>query len=409
MHEKLSQDFAMKAAELCSLGMGYPAWFGDKSSILYLLDKGYTLEEARDYAMAGCVVHVVPHKTAATWPINMSMPKVLELALNDGIDPRTGKQLGLKTGKFEDFNYDDLYKAFKEQVKYILKDAAIYNAKRLYRAAMMPQLAASLFFDDCIKRGQDPLGGGCRYQDCMYILPIGLIDVADSLAAVKQRVFEEGAVSKQELIDALKANFDGKESIRKLLLSSHKYGNDDDYADNIAADLYSWLCELMGTIDAPYGSKWVVAPHSVALHGAAGRKVGALPSGRLAGVSLADGAVSPCQGADVNGPTGVINSAGKIDQVRLLGVLLNVKFHPSALKTKDDLRNLLAFIKTYLIDYGGKHIQFNVISRETLLDAQEHPERYRNLVVRVAGYSALWVELDRTIQNEIISRTEHSL
>jgi formate C-acetyltransferase len=164
----------------------------------------------------------------------------------------------------------------------------------------------------------------------------------------------------------------------------------------------------MDKIDACYGAKYVCAPHNLSFHGAAGRKVGALPSGRLAGVSLADGAVSPCQGADIKGPTAVLKSAGKIDHVPLYGTLLNMKFNPSALKTRDDLEKFLAMIRTYLVEYGGKHIQFNVVSKETLLDAQAHPERYRNLIVRVAGYSALWVELDRTIQNELIARTEHS-
>lgn len=411
VHENLSPEFAMKAAELCSLGLGYPAWFGDKTTIPYLLNRGRTLEEARDYALAGCVVHVVPHKTAGVWPIFFSMGKVLELALNDGVDPRLGKQLGPKTGRFEDFTcYDELYQSFKEQAKYFITEAAkSLNEIRLFRAAAMPQVFASCFFDDCIKRGQNALGGGCRYQDIMYLLPLGIIDVVDSLASTKQRVFEEGSVSKQELMAALKANFEGKEHIRRLLLSSHKYGNDDDYADSIAVDLYSWLTRLLDTIDACYGVKYVNAPHSVAHHGAAGKKCGALPSGRLAEVALADGAVSPCQGVDVKGPTAVIKSAGKIDQLPILGALFNMKFHPSALDTKSDLNKFLALIKTYLVDFGGKHIQFNVVSRETLLDAQAHPERYRNLIVRVAGYSALWVELDRTMQNEIISRTEHSL
>ncbi len=410
VHENLSSDFAMKAAELSKLGLGYPAWFGDKSAIAYLLSKGCTLEEARDYALAGCVIHVIPHKTAPTHPILMSMPKILELAMNDGVDPRLGKQLGPKTGKFMDLSYDELCESFKKQAEYFLmKTAKSMNERRLYRSSIMPQLAGSCFFDDCIKRGQDALSGGTVYQhSCMYLLPIGVTDVADSLAAIKHRVYEEKSVSKQELMDALSANFEGKEATRQLLLSSPKYGNDDDYADSIVTDLYRWLSRFLDTLEAPYGARYVASPHNIASHGASGVRVGALPSGRLGGVSLSDGAVSPCQGVDVKGPTAVIQSAAKIEQEPLLGALLNMKFHPSALKTKDDLEKFLALIKAYLIGYEGKHIQFNVISRETLLDAQAHPENYRNLVIRVAGYSALWVELDRTIQNEIISRTEHS-
>ena len=241
------------------------------------------------------------------------------------------------------------------------------------------------------------------------MLPIGVVDVADSLAAVKKYIYEEGSISKKELMEALEVNFEGKEDIRQRLLSAPKYGNDEDYVDYIVADLYNWLCEIVGEIDTPYGSKYVPAPHNLSFHGACGRRVGALPSGRLAEVSLADGAVSPCQGADRKGPTAVINSAGKINHIPLFGTLFNMKFHPNALKTKEDLSKFLTLIRTYFDNYGGKHIQFNVIDRKTLLDAQAHPDRYRNLVVRVAGYSALWVELDHKIQNEIIARTEQTL
>jgi pyruvate formate-lyase/glycerol dehydratase family glycyl radical enzyme len=409
-HESLSPDFAMKGAELNRLGLGFPAWFGDKTSIEYLLKMGTTLEEARGYTLAGCVLHVIPGRTAACWPIIMSMPKVLELTLWDGFDPVAGKQFGLKTGRFENFKtYDDLYQAYKKHVRFFLTRAAKdLNEARLFTSGLVPQLFASCLFDDCIRRGQNALGGGSRYQQgSMYLLPIGIIDVADSLAAVRKCVYEEGSISNRELMEALQVNFEGKEDLRRLLLSAPKYGNGDDYVDRIAADLYSWLCELLGEIDACYGAKYVCAPHSLSFQGPAGRKVGALPSGRLAGLALADGGVSPCQGADSNGPTAVIRSAGRIDHTPIFGTLFNMKFHPSALKTREDLQKFLSLIKTYFHDYGGKHIQFNVIDRGTLLDAQKHPERYRNLVIRVAGYSALWVELDAHIQDEIIKRTEH--
>lgn len=411
VHENLSKDFAIKAAELCSLGLGYPAWFGDKTAIDFFVKRGHTLEEARDYALGGCVLHVIPHKTGGTWPILLNMPKILELALNDGVDPRTGKQFGPKTGKFGDLNYDKICEAFIAQSEYFLKECAqVLNSNRLFRSTHTPHLITSCFFDDCIKRGQDTLQGGCRYQQYgQYLLPIGLIDAVDSLAALKHRVFDEKSISKQELINALKENFEGKDAIRKLLLDSPKYGNDDDYADQIAADLYRWLSELTDKTDACYGAKFTCAPHNLSFHGATGLKVGALPSGRLAGVSLADGAVSPCQGNDTEGPTAVLKSAGKVNQVPLYGTLLNMKFNPSSLKTKEDLEKFVSLIKTYLIDLGGKHVQFNVIGKQTLIDAQAHPDRYRNLVVRVAGYSALWVELNPTMQNEIIARTEYSL
>ena len=411
-HKNISREFAMKGAELCALGLGYPAWFGDKASIDYLVNMGASLEEARDYALAGCVLHVIPHKTATTWPTVVNIPKILEITLHNGVDPRLGTQVGPKTGDFERLTtFDALRDALKDQIRYFLGYSTNYlNKVRLFRAANMPDIFVSCFFDDCIKRGRSVIDGGSHYQQgSMYMLPIGVVDVGDSLAALKKYVYEERTLSGKELLEAMDANFQGKEEIRRRLLDAPKYGNDDDYVDEIVRDLYDWLCEITGEIETAYGSRYGTAPHNLSFHGAFGQRVGALPSGRLAGVSLADGAVSACQGADRSGPTALINSAGKINQVPLFGTLFNMKFHPSALKTKEDLSKFLALIGTYLDDYGGKHIQFNVIDRKTLLDAQAHPDGYRNLVVRVAGYSALWVELSRSIQNEIIARTEHTL
>jgi pyruvate-formate lyase len=411
-HENLSPEFALKAAQVCSLGMGYPAWFGDRASISYLMAKGATLEEARDYAIAGCVLHVIPHKTAATWPTVVSMAKIFEITLYNGFDPGVGKQVGPETGHFEDSNtFEDLYNAFKAQVKYFLARSTSYlNRVRLFRADKLPDLFVSSFFDDCIKKGESVIAGGARYQyGSMYLIPVGVVDVGDSLAAIKKCVFEDHSIAKKELIDALRANFEGKDNIRRQLLAVSKFGNDNDYVDSIVADLYAWLTITMNNIEGPYGSRYENAPHSLSFHGAAGRKVGALPSGRFANISLADGAVSPCQGADQAGPTAVIKSAGKIDHAPIFGTLFNMKFHPSALKSKDDIMKFLALVKVYFEVYGGKHLQFNVVDRKTLIEAQENPQSNRNLVVRVAGYSAHWVELDRKIQNEIIARTEHSL
>jgi formate C-acetyltransferase len=228
------------------------------------------------------------------------------------------------------------------------------------------------------------------------------------MAAIKKRVFEEGSIGKRELIEALKCNFEGKEEIRNLLLSVPKYGNDDDYIDNIANDMYRSWQQMVTQLDAGFGSKYMAGAYSVGGHVPAGARTGALPSGRLAGSTLADGSVSPSQGVDVKGPTAVINSCCKIDQSQILCTLLNMKFQPSTLKNLDDRKKLLALIRTYF-DEGGKHIQFNMVERETLLDAQAHPELHRNLIVRVAGYSAFFTELSRGIQDEIIARTGHQL
>jgi formate C-acetyltransferase len=414
VHEKMDEGFAMKAAELSALGLGYPAWFGDRTTIPFLVNQGVPLEEARDYAIAGCTISCVPGRMSPARVFFGNIPKIFELALFNGVDPRTGKQIGPQTGYFEEFDtYDKLYEAYRKQVRHCLEEAtADCNKARIFQPSVLPQLFPSILLDDCIKRGLPSNGGGTRYQQGMwYLLPSGPIDVADSLAAIKKCVYEDGKITKKQLMDALAANFEGEEyqKVRRVLLAAPKYGNDDDYVDLIARDIYRMLDEELARLDGGYGTKYVDAPHSVASHGNMGRRVGALPSGRLAGVSLADANLSPCQGMDRNGPTAVILSAGKIDQLPMQGSLLNQKFHPSSLKGKDDLRKFLALIKTYLINLGGKHIQFNIVDRRTLLDAQENPDKYTSLVVRVAGYSALWIELDRVVQNEIIARTEQSL
>jgi len=320
-HDRISPEFVMRAAELTSLGLGYPAWFGDEATIPYLLgpNMGATLEEARDYQISGCVITTIPHKTPPTWPIQPNMGKLVELALYSGFDPTTGNQVGPKTKRFEDMeSVDEFYQAYCEQLKFFIKESAYYlNRMRLHRALLVPQVFHSAFFDDCIKRGKSPLDGGCRYQgSSMYVLPIGLMDAADCMAAIKKVVFDDKKITREKLLESLAANFEGYEDIRQLLLDAPKFGNDDDYVDNFAADLYSDCARISAGVDACFGAHYVVAPHSLRFHSLFGRKVGALPSGRLAGYSLADGAVSPCQGVDVQGPTASINSAGKIDQVR---------------------------------------------------------------------------------------------
>jgi formate C-acetyltransferase len=243
-----------------------------------------------------------------------------------------------------------------------------------------------------------------------YFLPGGPMDVVDSLAAIKKCVYEDKLITAKQLLEALAANFEGEKNqgIRRTLLSVPKYGNDNDYVDLIARDFYAMLDRELAQIDGCYGTKYVSAPHTVAINGPMGKVIGALPSGRLAWTALADGNMSPCQGMDKKGPTAVIKSAGKIDYLPMQGSLMNMKFTPTTLKTEDDIKKCLGLIKTYLIDFGGKHIQFNVVDKKTLIDAQEHPEKHKGLVVRVAGYSAFWVELNRMTQNDIIARTEQT-
>lgn len=406
--EKSPEDFILKGLELVRMGIGYPAFFNDGPSIEYLTQQGIPVETARDYCVAGCVQHLLPTQSGPPDVAFLNFPKMLEFAMHDGIDPRNGRQLGPATGKFEDFRtFEEFLGAFEKQLQHFSEESGkIRIFQRLARVAVAPTIFSSCLVDDCIKRGKNVLADGPRFTYPAQT-PVGIIDTVDSLAAVKKCVFDEGTVGKKELMDALAANFKGKEDVRKLLLSAPKYGNDDDHVDRIAADLYEWWQNMVCQIDGPYGAKHKPMPYSISSHGAAGKRVGALPSGRLSGISLADGSVSPCQGSDVTGPTAVLNSAGKINQLPLLGTLLNMKFHPSALATTDDLRKLGVLIRTYF-EYGGKHIQFNVVDKKTLLDAQVHPEMHRDLIVRVAGYSAMFNDLQRGVQDEIIKRTEYA-
>jgi len=412
-HEKLNFDFAMRAIEVCKKGLGFPAWFADTPAIEYLLSQGATLEEARNWAVGGCVLHTIVGKTPSTIPTVINIGKIFEITLNNGRDPlRQGKLIGLQTGELSDFKcYEDFMDAFKKQLKYFINIATNHSNKvRVIRSINYPELFISALFDDCIKKGDSIIGSGGRYQfNAQYALTGGVVDAANSLAALKKCVFEDKTISPDLLMKALSANFEGYEDVHKILLAAPKYGNDDDYVDEIVAEIYNFLCNTLKDIDGAFGSKYVESPHSLSWHGSMGNSVGALPSGRKAHTALADGALSPCQGTDKSGPSAVINSAGKVDQVPIFGTLLNMKILPSSLKTPEDSMKLLSLIRTYFSTHKGKHIQFNIVDRETLLDAQKNPQKHRNLVVRVAGYSALFVELNKTIQQEIIDRTEHTL
>lgn len=409
-HEHMDPNFIMRCIEVDKLGMGFPAWFNDEPTIEYLLERGATMAEARDYAIGGCVLHNVVGKTPTTWPSVMNYAKIFELAMNNGVDPRMDQAFGPETGKFEDFeNYEDIVNAFKEQTKFFIKESTTYlNKASIFRGDYLPETFVSLFFDDCLNKAKPVAQGGAKYAiNCFYVLPVGIVDVANALYALKKLVYEEKKVDRTELMKALHANFEGYEELQQELWNLPKFGNDYEEVDEICANIYTWLCDYVNEIPAPFGARYEVAPHSIAFHANMGLKTGALPSGRKAGLSLADGAVSAAQGTDTNGPTAVINSAGRIDHARIFGTLFNMKFMPKAMATPEDRMKVANLIRTFFGTHKGKHIQFNVVDKETLIDAKAHPENYRNLIVRVAGYSALWVELNEAVKDELIARTSN--
>jgi formate C-acetyltransferase len=266
----------------------------------------------------------------------------------------------------------------------------------------------SSLLDGAITAGKEMLARTMPFENGAVLNPVGMINVADSLAAVKKLVYDEKVVSMARLQAALAADWQGEENqqIRRWCLAAPKYGNDDDYVDDLARELYQFWAETAKRLPTCLGGTHKPAAISITSQAPGGALTGATPDGRYAGECLADGTMSAMRGRDVRGPTGLVKSAAKIDQVPYQATLMNIRFHPSGLESREDLQKLAILIRTYF-HLGGKHVQFNVVTSETLLDAQQHPEHYRDLVVRVAGYSAYFVQLSKAVQDEIIGRTEH--
>ena len=409
VHEGTPDALLLKALEVVRTGIGMPAFIGDKSYIGYLVNQGVPLSDARNYALAGCIDVNLPGKSRINAFGMFIVPRVFEIALNNGIDPRSGKQLGPKTGEFESFEaFDDFMNAFKTQLVHFMGlTVEEHNILLQAQTELFPDAIHSVMMVDAIKVGRDALDRKLFFENGSALNPVGMINVADSLAAMKKLVFEEKRVTKGELKAALEANWQGNgfSELRKMFQSAPKYGNGDPYVDSIAAQLYKFWADTAVTFSSIWGGNVKPTGISITAHAPGGALTGTTPDGRCAGETLADGTMSPAQSRDTHGPTAVIRSAMAIDQLPYQATLFNMKFHPSALKSNEDLRKLSLLIRTYF-NGGGKHIQFNVIDKQTLIDAQQHPERHRDLIIRVAGYSAYFVGLTKAVQDEIIRRRE---
>jgi len=407
-HDKLPQDFLLKCVDLIRTGIGQPACHNTTKAIeRHLFHEKMPMEEARNPSIVGCVQTQVPGYSAVPWEGGFNIAKMVELALNNGVDPLTGIQIGPKTGNAESFqSYDEFYSAFARQLSYFiaLQRRASRTAWNIERDFPVP--FASALLNDCIKTGKDAIDGGARYNEANGTTFIAGIDATNSLAAIKKLVFEDRKITMKQLKTALAADFEGYENIHKMCWAAPKYGNDEDYADSIAKQIYELCYNEHQKFPDYLGREAKPEAYSVTVHFATGRFTGALPYGRKARTPLTDASVSASPGTDKNGPTALARSAAKvIDTAKWGGNHLNMKFHPSALATPEGANKLLSLIKTYF-DLGGFHVQFNCVSAQTLKDAQLHPDKYRNLVVRVAGFSAFFVHLDRAVQDEIIKRTE---
>jgi len=404
---KTPDNFLYAAAKVIRQGHGYPSVFNPDTYIQELLVQGKSLQDAREGGCSGCIEVGAFGKEAYLLTGYLNVPKILEVTLNNGIDPVTGKKVGIETGDPRTFiNYETLYSAFIKQLNYIvdLKISVSNYIDRMF-AKYAPASFLSVVIEDCIKKGKDYYDGGARYNT-NYIQCTGLGTVTDSLATIKKHVFEEKVFPMDKLLDAVAKNFEGEEFLRQTILNKTPFfGNDDDYADSIAVRVYNDLFKAIDGKPNIKGETFHLNMLSTTCHIYFGKVLGAMPNGRLAGKSISDG-TSPSHGADTRGPSAVIKSLGKLDQTKSGGTLLNERFLPALLKKDEDIKKLGKLIRSYFA-LGGHHIQFNIVDTATLLAAQETPEDYKDLLVRMAGYSDYFNDMNLDLQQEIIERTEN--
>jgi pyruvate formate-lyase/glycerol dehydratase family glycyl radical enzyme len=407
LSKKNPDRFLKRGARIIRTGFGQPSIFNADLVIQELVRQGKSIADARNGGTSGCVETGAFGKEAYILTGYLNMPKVFELTLNNGIDPRTGKRIGPETGDATQFrSFDALLDAYKIQLRYLV-DVKVRGNNIIERlcADFIPAPFLSLLVDDCIQKGKDYHDGGARYNTT-YIQGVGLGSITDAATAVKFHVFDQRDLSMDELLSALHADFEGNERLRQTLLNkTPKYGNDDDYADNVMRSLFEAYFEAVDGRPNTKGGVYHINLLPTTVHVYFGSVVGALPDGRHAAMPLSEG-VSPVQGADRCGPTAVIKSVAKMDHVRTGGTLLNQKLTPQLLKEESDLDKFVQLVRTYF-KLDGHHIQFNVVDTATLRAAQKNPENYRDLIVRVAGYSDYFCDLGQALQDEIIARTEH--
>lgn len=400
--------FIRAAVEIIKTGFGQPSVFNTDALVQEMLRAGKDVRDARNGGCSGCVETGAFGTEAYILTGYFNLPKILELTLNDGFDKRTGKQIGLKTGKATDYRtYEELFAAYKAQVQHFMRIKLTGNniIERIFMK-YMPVPFLSVLIEDCIRNGKDYMCGGARYNSS-YVQGVGLGSITDMLTALRYHVYDKKTIAMETMEKALANDFKGFEELQyQLVYHTPKYGNDDDYADEQEVQVFDMYYDVLSGHKSPRGADYRVNMLPTTCHVYFGKVTGATPDGRNAWKVLSEG-ISPVQGADTNGPTAVIRSAAKIDHIKTGGTLLNQKFTPSLLSTEEGCNNLVHLIRAYF-RMDGHHIQFNVVDADTLRDAQKHPENYRDLIVRVAGYSDYFNDLGEDLQNEIICRTEQT-
>ena len=396
-----------RALKIVKTGFGQPSMFNTDALVQEMIRQGKDIVDARNGGCSGCV-ETGAFGTEAYWLTGyFNLTKILELTLNNGFDKRTKKQIGLKTGELSQLDtFEKLMLAYNNQINHFANIKLIGN--NIIERVIAENITApflSLIVDDCISSGIDYNRGGARYNTS-YIQGVGLGSVTDNLTALRYHVYENKTISLQELKQAIDNNFVNNYALREtLIFDTPKYGNDDDYADDQARAVFEMFFNAIDNKPSTRGGKYRINLLPTTCHVYFGSVIGAMPDGRLAGEPLSEG-ISPVQGADKCGPTAVLNSAAKLDHIRTGGTLLNQKFTPAFFNDESAYDKLTAVVRSYF-RMDGHHIQFNVIDADTLRDAQKNPEKYKNLIVRVAGYSDYFNDLGTDLQNEIINRTEH--
>ena len=406
--KKTPAKFLKRACEVSREGWGQPAFYNTEAQIMELINAGKKLEDARRGGSSGCVETGAWGSEAYILTGYLNIPKVFQLTLFNGFDQYSGKQIGLELGYAKDFKtYDELWDAFKKQLEHIVNIKIRGNnvIEQLY-AQEMPAPCLSVVTNDCISNAKDYNAGGARYNT-NYIQGVGIGTVTDCLAAVKYNVFDNQNFTMEELIEAMEHDYEGYDAIYRMVHDkTPKYGNDDDYADDIMQEVFElYRSEITGRPNMK-GGKYGVDMLPTTCHVYFGDVILATPNGRKAHKPVSEG-ISPEKSADRNGPTAVIKSCSKMDHLATAGTLLNQKFTPNVVAGEKGLDNMASLIRSYF-SMDGHHIQFNVIDRQTLIDAQKNPEEYKDLIVRVAGYSDFFRNLDKPLQDEIIERTEQS-
>jgi pyruvate formate-lyase/glycerol dehydratase family glycyl radical enzyme len=420
-HKNIDKTFVMECLKVIEKGFGMPAFNNDEIVIPSLLKLGVEKKDAYDYSAIGCIEIAVPGKWGyrCTGMSFLNFMRVFQAAMNDGKDLTSGETFCKGIGSFKDFNsFDKVMKAWRKQVKFYAKATVMIDtAVDLAIEENVQDILCSAFVDDCIARGKTIKEGGSKY-DYVSGLQVGIANLGNSLAAIKKLVYEDEKISKEELTTAIENNFEGMdgEKIRlKLLNFAPKFGNDDDYVDELLKEAYSYFIDEIERHHTtrhgrgPIGCKYYAGTSSISANVPSGSVVGATPDGRKAGTPLAEGC-SPTAGTDLQGPTSVFKSVAKLPTGRITGgVLLNQKLSPATIKPEANKFKLATMLDTFFTDLKGWHIQYNIVDRDTLLKAKANPEKYRNLVVRVAGYSAFFTVLSPDAQDDIIARTEHNL